>query len=141
MNIRGLHKNIGLDAVGLMSESESEYSNNPGAFDGESSTKGFALEPESADSEGTDLEMLEEVEMPTKAVGSSHPAMKPDTNRPSMSGCDGETAEVSIAASREGVLTMVTSSQLVPIAQPKGPVFGVDFLEQNELTEWELARI
>lgn len=118
-----------------MSESKLEYSNNPGVFDGESSTKGSAPEPESADSEGTDLEMLEEVEMPTKAMGSSHPAMKPNTNQPSMSGRDGQTAEVSIAASRKGVLTMVTGSQLVPMAQPKGLMFGVDFLEQNELTK------
>ncbi|CAL2252613.1 unnamed protein product [Prunus armeniaca] len=50
-------------------------------------------------------------------------------------------ADVSVAAPGEGVLTVITGWQKVPITRLKGPLFGVDFLEPNALTEGELAKI
>ncbi|KAL6286663.1 hypothetical protein ACE6H2_011053 [Prunus campanulata] len=115
-----------------MSDAESESRRSPRAYEDESSSGSSTEESES-------VEIIEKAEVRTEAGGTSR--RLPQGGESSTSGRGAEAGDVSIAAPGEGVLTVVKGKQRVPMAKPKGPVFGVDFLEPNVLIEGELARI
>ncbi|CAL2257389.1 unnamed protein product [Prunus armeniaca] len=92
-----------------MSDTESDYSGSPRAFEGESASE----------SSIAGLESIDFLEVSTESRSTSRGVAEP----------------------REGVLTEVTGRQRVPMAKPKGLVFGVDRLELNAMTEAELAKI
>ncbi|CAL8991630.1 unnamed protein product [Prunus brigantina] len=94
-----------------MSDTESDYSRSPRAFDGETASESTTEGLESADFEETERGA-------------------PDTEE-----------DVTVADPGEGVLTVVRGPQRIPMAKPKELVFGVDHLEPNIMTEAELAKI
>ncbi|KAI5330164.1 hypothetical protein L3X38_029562 [Prunus dulcis] len=122
-------------------ETDNLLSDSPEALVGESSSGSSVAKLENADYESTDLEIVEDTEVPTEAKGTSYLVPEPDVCWPSTSDHEAEVAEVSIAAPGEGVLTVVMGRQQVLMAKPKVLVFGMDFLEPNALTEGELAKI
>ncbi|CAL8102300.1 unnamed protein product [Prunus armeniaca] len=95
-----------------MSDTESDYSRSPRAFDGESASESSTAGLDSADFKKTKGGELPEAEV-----------------------------DVSVADPRKGVLTVVTGRQRIPMAKPKDLVFGVDHLEPNVLIEAEVAKI
>ncbi|CAL9006208.1 unnamed protein product [Prunus brigantina] len=120
-----------------MSDTESDYSRSPRAFDGETASE--------STTEGLDSVDFEETErkVPEVSTDSSVEVVGVNGARPSTSGRQaGETEEgVTVANPGEGVLTVVRGPQRIPMAKPKDLVFGVDHLEPNILTEAELAKI
>ncbi|CAL8080283.1 unnamed protein product [Prunus armeniaca] len=97
---------------------------------------------DSADFEETEEGEVPEVSTDTGST-SSVEVVGADDAHPSTFGRRMEEAEadVSFADPREGVLTVVTGRQRIPMAKPKDLVFGVDHLEPNVLTEAEVAKV
>ncbi|CAL2256642.1 unnamed protein product [Prunus armeniaca] len=120
---------------------ESDYSRSPRAFDGETASKSTTAGLDSADFEETKRE-VPEVSTDSGST-SSVEVVGADGSRPSTSGRRVGEAEgdVTVADPREGVLTVVTGRQRIPMAKPKDLVFGVDHLEPNIMTKAEVAKI
>ncbi|CAL9019421.1 unnamed protein product [Prunus brigantina] len=124
-----------------MSDTESDYSRSPRAFEGETTSESTTEGLESADFEETERG---ELEVSTDSGStSSIEVVGVNGARPSTSGRQvGEAEEdVTVADPGEGVLTVVRGPQRIPMAKPKELVFGVDHLEPNIMTEAELAKI
>ncbi|CAB4286248.1 unnamed protein product [Prunus armeniaca] len=111
---------------------ESDYSRSPRAFDGESASESSTAGLDSADFEETEGGEVPEVSIDTGSI-SSVEVVRADDVHPSTSGRRIEEAEadVSVAEPGEGVLTVVTDRQRIPMVKPKDLVFGVDHLEPN----------
>ncbi|CAL9005142.1 unnamed protein product, partial [Prunus brigantina] len=124
-----------------MSDTESDYSRSPRAFDGETASESTTEGPDSADFEETERE-VPEVSTDSGST-SSVEVVGVNGARPSTSGRQAGEAEedVTVANPGEGVLTVVRGPQRIPMAKPKDLVFGVDHLEPNIMTEAELAKI
>ncbi|CAL2266294.1 unnamed protein product [Prunus armeniaca] len=125
-----------------MSDTKSDYSRSLRAFNGES-----ASESSTAGLDSVDFEEIEGGEVPEVSTDtgstSSMEVVGADDAHPSTSGRQIEEAkaDVSFSDPREGVLTVVTSRQRIPMAKPKDLVFVVDHLELNVLTEVEVVKI
>ncbi|CAL2270568.1 unnamed protein product [Prunus armeniaca] len=135
-----------------MSESESEYVDNPIAFDGESSNDKHATIYEGAYAESIDSDAPAEVgscAVVGADAGSTPPRASSSTRatdtchhvEASTSGRGGQAVEVSTSYPREGFMRVVTEKERIPMTQPTGPMFSVDHLVPNILMEYELARI
>ncbi|CAL8132458.1 unnamed protein product [Prunus armeniaca] len=125
-----------------MSDTESDYSRSPRAFDGESASESSTAGLDSANFEETEGGEVPEVSTDTGST-SSVEVEGVDDAHPSTSGRRMEEAEadVPVADPREGVRTVVTDRQRILMAKPKDLVFGVDHLEPSVLTEVEVAKI
>ncbi|CAL2270297.1 unnamed protein product [Prunus armeniaca] len=126
--------------VNKMSETESHYSDSLRAFEGESVSKSSTAGLGSVDSEGAEGVGGAEVCTDSGST-SSVKVVEVNKSQPSTSGLrvGAIEADASIVDPREGVLTVVTDQQRVPVVKLKGLVFGVDFLEPNTLNEAKLA--
>ncbi|CAL9021064.1 unnamed protein product, partial [Prunus brigantina] len=89
------------------SNTKSNYSDSPGAFEGQSASESSTAELESADFEGTEVGGGIEVSTDSGST-SSLVVVEVDGSQPSTS---------------EGILTVVTGRQRVPMAKPTGPFF------------------
>ncbi|CAL8117024.1 unnamed protein product [Prunus armeniaca] len=125
-----------------MSDTESDYSCSPRAFDGELASKSSTAGLDSAGFEETEGGEVPKVSTDTGST-SSVEVVRAENAHPSTSGHRMREAEadVSVADPRKVVLTVVTGRQRIPMAKPKDLVFGVDHLELNVLTEAEVAKI
>ncbi|CAL8161875.1 unnamed protein product [Prunus armeniaca] len=122
-----------------MLDIESDYSDSPRAFEEES-----ASESSTAGLESPDFVEVGDAEVSTEyGSTSSVKVVEVNGTQPSTSGHRAEVTETSVLVAHpgEGVLTVVTGRQRVPMAKPKGLAFEVDFLEPNALNETELAKI
>ncbi|CAL2257611.1 unnamed protein product [Prunus armeniaca] len=125
-----------------MSDTESDYSGSPRAFDGESTSESSIARLDSADFEETEGGEVPEVSTDTVSTSSVEVVGTENAHLSTSGRRMGEAeADVSVADPREGVLTMVTGRQRIMIAKPKDLVFGVDHLKPNVLTEAEVAKI
>ncbi|CAL2270941.1 unnamed protein product [Prunus armeniaca] len=124
-----------------MSDTESDYSHSPRAFDGETASESTTASLDSVDFKETERE-VPKVSTDSGST-SSVEIVGADGARPSTSGrLVGEAeGDVTVADPGEGVLTVVTGRQRIPMAKPKDLVFGVDHLEPNIMTEAEVAKI
>ncbi|CAL2229911.1 unnamed protein product [Prunus armeniaca] len=124
-----------------MSYTESDYSRSPRAFDGDTASESTTEGLDSADFEETERE-VPEVSTDSGST-SSVVEVGADGAWSSTSGRRlGEAEEdVTVADLGEGVLTVVTGRQRIPMAKPKDLVFGLDHLEPNIMTEAEVAKI
>ncbi|CAL2247267.1 unnamed protein product [Prunus armeniaca] len=122
-----------------MSDIELDYSDSPRAFEGESKSESSTVGLESLD-----FVEVGDAEVSTESGStSSVEVLEVNGTQPSTSGhrVEATKASVSVAHPGEGVLTVVTRRQRVPMAKQKGLVFKVDFLEPNSLNKTELAKI
>ncbi|CAL9000620.1 unnamed protein product, partial [Prunus brigantina] len=105
-------------------------------FDGETASESTTAGLDSVDFEVPEVSTDSGSTSSVEVVGA-------DGARPSMSGRRVGEAEVDVTVADlgEGVLTMVTGRQRIPMAKPKGLVFGVDHLEPNIMTEEDVAKI
>ncbi|CAL9020897.1 unnamed protein product [Prunus brigantina] len=124
-----------------MSDTESDYSRSPRAFDGETASESTTEGLDSADFEETERG-APEVSTDSGSI-SSVEVVGVNGARPSTSGRRAGEAEedVTVADPGQGVLTVVRGPQRIPMAEPNEIVFGVDYLEPNIMTEAELAKI
>ncbi|CAL8991544.1 unnamed protein product [Prunus brigantina] len=124
-----------------MSDTESDYSRSPRAFDGETASESTTEGLDSADFEETERG-APEVSIESGST-SSVEVVGVNGAQPSTSGRQAGEAEeyVSVADPGEGVLTVVRGPQRIPMARPTELVFGVDHLEPNVMTEADLAKI
>ncbi|CAL8992337.1 unnamed protein product [Prunus brigantina] len=124
-----------------MSDTESDCSRSPRAFDGETASESTTEGLDSADFEETERG-APEVSTDSGST-SSVEIVGVNGARPSTSGRQALEAEedVSVADPGEGVLTVVRGPQRIPMAKPTEIVFGVDHLEPNIMTEADLAKI
>ncbi|CAL8997616.1 unnamed protein product, partial [Prunus brigantina] len=124
-----------------MSDTESDCSRSPRAFDGETASESTTEGLDSADFEETERG-APEVSTDSGST-SSVEIVGVNGARPSMSGRQALEAEgdVSGADPGEGVLTVVRGPERIPMAKPTEIVFGVDHLEPNIMTEADLAKI
>ena len=123
-----------------MSDTESEGRRSSRAFEDDSSSGRSAEGSERADSGSTSgCEIVEGAGVRTEAGGTS--TRVSEGGEPSTSGREAEEDVVYVAAPGQGVLRVVKGKQRIPMAKPKEPLFGVDELEPNTLTESELAKI
>ncbi|CAL9029222.1 unnamed protein product, partial [Prunus brigantina] len=124
-----------------MSDTESDYSRSPRAFDGETASESTTEGLDSADFEETERG-APEVSTDSGST-SSVEVVGVNGAQPSTSGRRVGEAEgdVTVADPGEGVLSVVRGPQRIPMAKPKEIVFGVDHLEPNVMTVAELAKI
>ncbi|CAL2276422.1 unnamed protein product [Prunus armeniaca] len=99
-----------------MSESESEYEYSPAVFNVDSSDNNQATDYGDAESNGTDLEILDEEHLvvPVEAMACKL------SIKTSTLGHGDQAAEGSTSVPTEGILSVVIGNQRVPMAQPKG---------------------
>lgn len=121
----------------MSSDSESERSSSPRAFDDESIAESSSSKLRSEDFEPTGSDLVEGAE----DLGTYSPTINVESDPPSSLGRGIKIVEVLIADPRQGVLSVVQGRERILMVKPKEIVFGVNHLKPKVLTESELAAI